>query len=120
MPTKAELVQQLKELGIEHHAKMTLLELDALVKRHVTKVKKEEIDEDNLGKLKTDPMANLQVLHRATLRHIGLKMAIPLGPQVTKGEIMLQIRENLDDFQNQPYTIGKYKETRTVFTSNWR
>ena len=64
MLTKAELMQQLKELGIEHHAKMTLLELDALVKRHVTTVKKEEIDEDSFGKLKTDPMANLQVLHR--------------------------------------------------------
>ena len=116
MPSKAELVQQLKELGVEHSAKMTLLELDALVKRHVTKVKKEEINEDGLGKLKSDPMANLQGLHRATLRHIGLKMTIPLESKVTKGEILLQIRENLPTFQDQIYSIGKYKDTGTKFT----
>ena len=105
--TKADLQKELNEMGVAFSPSMTALELAALLK----KAKGGNKDSKSGVKCKSDPMTGLSKLLKKTLFEIAMMMQIVLPKKVTKGEIMLELRENLPRIQNERMTVGKYKDS---------
>ena len=104
MPSKAELQAELTKLGVTFLPCQSILELSALLK----KVKGDEPRESKLV-LKKDYLEGLSTLRKETLLTAAVTAGFVIPKKVTKGDILLIMREGIDGALQEKLTFGKWK-----------
>ena len=101
---KQDVIEELKLLGVVYSEKQSLLELQALLARAKGATK------GTSGlKPKKDPMANLSNLRKFSLQTILAYLQVPASKKLTKGELLLALREELPMIEAEKMVVGKYK-----------
>jgi len=107
--TKETLLAELKAMGVEVPAELTVLELKALIQRAKKQATPESGGEAGYGRIKKNMLASLtglpSVLLSRALTYSGEVMY--LG--ATKGEMLLKVRELSTTLPNKPIGFGKCK-----------
>ena len=101
---KQDLIKELTQLGVVFNEKQSILELQALLSR----AKGTKTGMTGL-KPKKDPMANISTLRKSVLQNIFAFLQVPVSKKLTKGELLLTLREELPNIQVEKMTVGKYK-----------
>ena len=101
---KQDLIEQLTQLGVVFNEKQTILELQALL----TRAKGAKTGTTGL-KLKKDPMANLSNFRKDVLQNILAYLQVPVSKRLSKGELLLALREELPNIQIETMKVGQFK-----------
>jgi hypothetical protein len=86
---------------------MSQVELQTLLKRATSQFDSGK----NKMDLKKDPMAGTSTLLKATLVDIGIQLGLVFTRGMTRGDMLLAIRETVPLVQEERASFGKYKST---------
>jgi hypothetical protein len=104
MAKRAEVVQELEAMGVQVTEKLSMPELNALLQ-----MARKEAGIQKAKSFKTDFMAGLSNLKNATLIKTMVWLGILPKSKMTKGQMLLEIREKFPDILQEKVSVGKCK-----------